>query len=222
MFNSYEESLKLRKLCDYKKVNLIEDNAIYFDNFIQKKNKTYSGSIGHYSLYSFNLMKNISALYGGGVSTNDNNFYNFAKKEIANFGNFSIYIYTRQMLIYVILKILSVNFIYKFFFFSIIKFAYKKNINDTRNSPALKIISLFFRNNTHVDFYDPYVKYINVNNKKMHTISLNKEQIILYDAVLIVTDHDKINYKLLVKNSKYIFDARGKLLKENNKNILYL
>lgn len=128
MFNSYEDSLKLRKLCDYKKVNLIEDNAIYFDNFIQKKNKIYSGSIGHYSLYSFNLMKNISALYGGGVSTNDNNFYNFAKKEIANFRNFSIYIYTRQMLIYVILKILSVNFIYKFFFFSIIKFAYKKNV----------------------------------------------------------------------------------------------
>ena len=56
----------------------------------------------------------------------------------------------------------------------------------------------------------------------MHTISINKEQIILYDAVLIVTDHDKINYKLLVKNSKYIFDARGKLLKENNKNIFYL
>jgi UDP-N-acetyl-D-glucosamine dehydrogenase len=104
----------------------------------------------------------------------------------------------------------------------IIGVAYKKNINDTRNSPALKIISLFFRNNTHVDFYDPYVKYINVNNKKMHTISLIKEQIILYDAVLIVTDHDKINYKLLVKNSKYIFDARGKLLKENNKNIFYL
>jgi UDP-N-acetyl-D-glucosamine dehydrogenase len=104
----------------------------------------------------------------------------------------------------------------------IIGAAYKKNINDTRNSPALKIISLFFRNNTHVDFYDPYVKYINVNNKKMQTISLNKGQIILYDAVLIVTDHDKINYKFLVKNSKYIFDARGKLLKENNKNIFYL
>lgn len=104
----------------------------------------------------------------------------------------------------------------------IIGAAYKKNINDTRNSPALKIISLFFRNNTYVDFYDPYVKYINVKNKKMYTISLNKEQIILYDAVLIVTDHDKINYKFLVKNSKYIFDTRGKLLKENNKNIFYL
>jgi len=128
MFNSYEDSLKLRKLCDYKKVNLIEDNAIYFDNFIQKKNKIYSGSVGHYSLYSFNLMKNISALYGGGVSTNDINFYNFAKKETANFKNFSTLIYTRQTLIYLILKILSVNFIYKFFFFRIIKFAYKKNI----------------------------------------------------------------------------------------------
>ena len=42
----------------------------------------------------------------------------------------------------------------------------------------------------------------------------------MYDSVLIVTDHDKINYKVLVKNAKYIFDTRGKLLKENNKNIM--
>ena len=128
MFNSYNDSIKLRKICNYKKVNIIEDNAIYFDNFILKKDKIYTGSIGDYSLYSFNIMKNISALYGGGVSTNNINFYNFAKKEMSSYRKFSILIYTRQIAIYLILKILSVNFIYKFFFFRIIRFAYKKNI----------------------------------------------------------------------------------------------
>jgi UDP-N-acetyl-D-glucosamine dehydrogenase len=104
----------------------------------------------------------------------------------------------------------------------IIGVAYKKNINDIRNSPALEIINLFLRNNIKVDFYDPYVKSIVINNKKLHTILFNKKNLELYDSVLIVTDHDKINYKLLVKNAKYIFDTRGKLLKENNKNIFYL
>jgi len=104
----------------------------------------------------------------------------------------------------------------------IIGVAYKKNINDIRNSPALEIINLFLRNNIKVDFYDPYVKSIVINNKKLHTILFNKKNLELYDSVLIVTDHDKINYKVLVKNAKYIFDTRGKLLKENNKNIFYL
>ena len=74
MFNSYDDSIKLRKICNFKKFNIIEDNAIYFDNFILKKDKIYTGSIGDYSLYSFNIMKNISALYGSGVSTNNTNF----------------------------------------------------------------------------------------------------------------------------------------------------
>jgi len=104
----------------------------------------------------------------------------------------------------------------------IIGVAYKKNINDIRNSPALEIINLFLRNNIKVNFYDPYVKFVVINNKKLHTILINKKNLELYDGVLIVTDHDKINYKLLVKNAKYIFDTRGKLLKENNKNIFYL
>jgi dTDP-4-amino-4,6-dideoxygalactose transaminase len=43
MFNSYNDTIRVRKLCDEKKIILIEDNAIYFDNFIKiKKSKIYS------------------------------------------------------------------------------------------------------------------------------------------------------------------------------------
>jgi dTDP-4-amino-4,6-dideoxygalactose transaminase len=60
MFNSYNDTIRVRKLCDEKKIILIEDNAIYFDNFIKiKKSKIYSGSTGDYSLYSFNTYKNL-------------------------------------------------------------------------------------------------------------------------------------------------------------------
>ena len=75
MFNSYEQGLKLKKICSSKKISLVEDNAIYFDNYkISKKSKKYSGAIGDFSLYSFNIMKNISALYGGAVTSKIKNF----------------------------------------------------------------------------------------------------------------------------------------------------
>ena len=58
MFNSYEEGLKLRKICSAKKIFLIEDNAIYFDNYKASKNtKKYSGFLGDFTIYSFNIMK---------------------------------------------------------------------------------------------------------------------------------------------------------------------
>ena len=130
MFNSYEDTIKIKKFCKKNKIILIEDNAIYFDNFkIKKNNKIYTGRFGDYSLYSFNIMKNISALYGGGVSTNDIKFIKFCKTEKLNYSNFPLFLYIKQNLIYFFLKINSVNFIYKIFFFRIVKYAHlKKNL----------------------------------------------------------------------------------------------
>ena len=73
-------SSPIEKFCKKNKIILIEDNAICFDNFkIKKNNKTFTGRFGDYSLYSFNIMKNISALYGGGVSTKTLNLLNFVR-----------------------------------------------------------------------------------------------------------------------------------------------
>ena len=72
IFNSFNDSKKIKNLCNSKKVPLIEDNAIYFGNFKKIGNKKiYAGSFGDYSLNSFNIMKNISAMYGGSIETND-------------------------------------------------------------------------------------------------------------------------------------------------------
>ena len=128
MFNSYEDTIFIRNLCKQKKVILIEDNAIFFDNYkIIKNKKIYSGSFGSYSLYSFNIMKNISALYGGGIATNDIYFKNFAVKEISKYSNFPNLLLIKQSVTYLILKVLSITFLYKILFFKIVKYAHLKN-----------------------------------------------------------------------------------------------
>ena len=82
MFNNYKDAQKIKTLTAKYKVHLIEDNAIYFDNFSKIKKKLfYSGSFGDFSIYSFNIMKNISSFYGGAATTNDQNFLKFYNQE---------------------------------------------------------------------------------------------------------------------------------------------
>ena len=89
IFNTYNDIKNLKDTCHKKNILLIEDNAIYYGNYksISGK-KIFSGSFGDYSLNSFNIMKNISAMYGGAVCTNDKNFINFANKEFLNYATF--------------------------------------------------------------------------------------------------------------------------------------
>ena len=129
MFNTYANSRELKKITDKFKINLIEDNAIYFDNYSGKKRKkVYAGSIGDYTIYSFNIMKHISALYGGAVTTNNQKFIKYYKKEKANLKSFSIFQLAKQVLIFFILKLMSVGFLFKVFFLHLIKYAHKNNI----------------------------------------------------------------------------------------------
>lgn len=129
MFNSYKDAKKLKKITKKFKIDLIEDNAIYFDNFTKIKNKRYySGSIGDYTIYSFNIMKNISAMYGGALATNDKNFINYYNIQTNSLSNLSKSIVFKQSLIFLILKVMGLQLLYKIIFFNIIKFAYKNNI----------------------------------------------------------------------------------------------
>ena len=107
---------------------MIEDNAIYFGNYkIIRNRKIFSGSFGDYVLNSFNIMKNISAMYGGSVSTNDREFVKYANQEIARYKKFPIIKFLKQTLIFIILKILKIKLIYKYLFIHLIKKANKNN-----------------------------------------------------------------------------------------------
>ena len=151
IFNTYEDIKKVKRVCIIKKVPLIEDNAIYFGNFKKIKNKKiFSGSFGDFSLNSFNIMKNISAMFGGSVSTNDKNFVKFADKEMNDFKRFPLITYLKQCIIFLILKILKINFIYKLFFLNLIKYA---NKNHNKFILSLVYPSLKFKIQTFPKYY---------------------------------------------------------------------
>ena len=96
----------------------------------------------------------------------------------------------------------------------IIGVAYKKNIDDTRESPALEIMNILKNKNINFDYHDPYIKILQSFRKysfKKKSIILNKANLKKYIATIIVTDHDTINYKNILSHSNKVFDCRGTL-----------
>jgi UDP-N-acetyl-D-glucosamine dehydrogenase len=96
----------------------------------------------------------------------------------------------------------------------VIGLAYKKNIDDTRGSPSFKFIELLEKQGAVCEVHDPFVptipstrEYPNLAGRR--SVALNHEVISGYDAVLITTDHDSIDYQLLVKSAKIVVDTRN-------------
>jgi UDP-N-acetyl-D-glucosamine dehydrogenase len=92
--------------------------------------------------------------------------------------------------------------------------AYKKNIDDVRESPAFTIIELLEGKGASTAFYDPHVVEIPPTREHMQLAgrrSINWDPSCLadYDAVLIVTDHDGVDYGALVKESLMVVDTRN-------------
>jgi|TARA_B110000211_G_scaffold192176_1_gene219332 dTDP-4-amino-4,6-dideoxygalactose transaminase len=136
IFNNYNDIINIKKICNKTKIPLIEDNAIYFGNYYKRgKEKIYTGSFGDYSLHSFNIMKNISAMYGGLVSSNNKDFFIFLENELKTFKKFPFIKYLFQCVIFLVLKIISIKLIYKYSYLPLIKSAHIK-----KNSFLLKFI----------------------------------------------------------------------------------
>tara|TARA_A100001015_G_scaffold40493_1_gene44407 strand:- start:2209 stop:3489 length:1281 start_codon:yes stop_codon:yes gene_type:complete len=100
----------------------------------------------------------------------------------------------------------------------LIGLSYKKNIGDTRESPSFKIADLLLKSKFKVDYHDPYLKSFPKQrsfNFRLAYKSLNRKNIRKYDFIIILTDHDNINYELLKSNSNIIFDTRGRIKGKN-------
>ena len=88
--------------------------------------------------------------------------------------------------------------------------AYKKDIDDVRESPALDVLILLETAGAIVDFFDPYVADIVIDNKtKTGLTELTAENLQTYDAVAILTDHTNVDYELVKKQSALIIDTRN-------------
>lgn len=96
----------------------------------------------------------------------------------------------------------------------IVGVAYKKNVSDVRESPALKLIELLETRAADIAYHDPHVARIPKTRKHptlagKDCIKLSRDSIGAYDAVVIVTDHDDIDYGLLANHSRLIIDTRN-------------
>jgi UDP-N-acetyl-D-glucosamine dehydrogenase len=96
----------------------------------------------------------------------------------------------------------------------IIGMAYKKNVEDTRESASLTLAELIEERGATVDYHDPFVPVIpptreHATLQGRRSIAFTSEAIGRYDATLIATDHDAIDYALLAKTSKLVIDTRN-------------
>ena len=89
--------------------------------------------------------------------------------------------------------------------------AYKANIDDIRESPALRIAKILKKKGYNFDYSDPYVDKIIFKSKVFKSKKLTSDLFKKYPIVLILTDHKKFNYRLVSKRAKYIFDTRNTL-----------
>jgi UDP-N-acetyl-D-glucosamine dehydrogenase len=92
--------------------------------------------------------------------------------------------------------------------------AYKKNVEDIRESPAFKLIELMEARGAEVSFYDPFVPAVPPTREHAsltgrRSVAWNPKAFRKYDAALICTDHDGVDYAELVANSRLVVDTRN-------------
>jgi UDP-N-acetyl-D-glucosamine dehydrogenase len=92
--------------------------------------------------------------------------------------------------------------------------AYKKNVDDTRESPSLVLIELIEGRGATCDFHDPHIAAIPDTREHpglagRRSIALTAEAIAGYDAILVSTDHDDVDYALIEKHARLIVDTRN-------------
>lgn len=92
--------------------------------------------------------------------------------------------------------------------------AYKKDVEDIRESPALRIIGLLEERGAHVDYHDPLVPRIPSTREHpdltdRHSVPLDRQHLAGYAAVLICTDHSVIDYRLVLDHANLVIDTRN-------------
>ena len=96
----------------------------------------------------------------------------------------------------------------------VIGLSYKKNSSDVRESPALEVIENLVKHGAAVTAFDPFAKVMNSSGfvfvSRLDTSALKES-----DAVLILTDHDGVNYEEVVRSAPYIFDIRHCVVGQN-------
>jgi UDP-N-acetyl-D-glucosamine dehydrogenase len=100
----------------------------------------------------------------------------------------------------------------------VVGLAYKKNVDDMRESPALTLIELLEGQGAAVSYHDPFIARIKPSREHgaladRRSVPLTPKRIAAADAVLVVTDHDGIDYAQVARHARLVVDTRNALAK---------
>jgi UDP-N-acetyl-D-glucosamine dehydrogenase len=87
--------------------------------------------------------------------------------------------------------------------------AYKRDVNDVRESPALEIIHELEARGAHVIYHDPYVDRVTVDGRTLESTALSADVLGTADCVVITTDHQVVDYKRVVELAQVVVDTRN-------------
>ena len=105
----------------------------------------------------------------------------------------------------------------------LIGLAYKKNVDDPRESPSFKLLELLTEKGAEVDYHDPHVPSIPSMRDYPHyagkpSVPLTPETVADYNAVLIATDHAEVDYATLAESAALVIDTRNAMAKHGFSN----
>lgn len=92
--------------------------------------------------------------------------------------------------------------------------AYKKNVDDMRESPSVELMELLEFKGAVVSYSDPYVPVfpkMREHSFDLSSVELTADSIAQYDCVLLTTDHDDFDYELIMENAPLVVDTRGRI-----------
>ena len=90
--------------------------------------------------------------------------------------------------------------------------AYKPDIDDIRESPALDVIGLLQKKGAQVEYHDPYIPMLKTHeNVEMHSVPDMMKAVKAADCVVIITNHSCYDYKVILESAKFIYDSRNAL-----------
>ncbi len=94
--------------------------------------------------------------------------------------------------------------------------AFKRDIEDYRDSPALKVMELLHKRGVEIAYHDPYVPALPFNGKELRSQQLTAGTLRSYDCVVVATDHTAFDYDWIVRHAKKVFDTRNATCRVHN------
>ncbi len=86
--------------------------------------------------------------------------------------------------------------------------AYKRDIDDVRESPALDVLKLLVEDGASVSYHDPFVPELRDEGVDLESVELSDSALAEADAVVILTDHSAFDYGRIVRDARAVVDAR--------------